>query len=404
MTGPTGTCGDQSAPTRRAVLAGRILVAYCVLLSLAVVWVVLFPPPPYDVHRPDFGVFWVVSDMLSDRAGQIYDPVAVTNAQAFIADPGLGLFPWVYPPTALGLVSPFSMVPFWTAYAIWLALSLVAYSLAVRALAGRIWPAALVLALASFPFWTAIRAGQLAPVIGALAIAAILSLDRRPVLAGLLIASVGLVKPQLMILAPVALAAGGHWRAFAVAGAATLAGIGATLAIFGTAIWQDWFAAVSGFPAILTELGIETHAVTWRSFLTELGLTGPARTVLHAAGAVAAAVLAALVFARSRDPGVRLTVLVGGAFFITPYAMKYDLLILLPVAAWLMIRPKRGALDWWLASAGFALYFPIPPIAGAVTVLFVPGVAIAALTGRLDPVPAGPAPGRFGLAIGAAPR
>lgn len=390
MTGIPATRPVDGPPSRRAVLAGHALIGFCALLSLAVGWVVLFPPAPYDVHRPDFGVFWVVSDMVWNGSRQIYDPIAVTDAQAFIADPTLGLFPWVYPPTALGLVSPFSALPFWTAYAVWLVISVVAYAAAVKALAGRIWPVALALTFASFPLWTAVRAGQLAPFIAALAIAGILALDRRPLLAGLLIAVVGLVKPQLMILAPIALAAGGHWRAFVAAAGTTLAGVATTLMVFGVWIWQDWFTAVSGFPDILVDLGIETHAVTWRSFLTEIGIEGVPRTILHGAGAVAAAVVVALVFARRCDPGARLTALVGCGFFITPYAMKYDLLILLPVAAWLLARPKQSGFDWCLAICGFGLFYPIPPFAGAVVVVFVPSVAYAALTGRLGALPAGP--------------
>ena len=373
----------KTPPGRRAVLIGRVMVVYCVLLSLAVVWVVLFPPPPYDVHRPDFGVFWAVSSMLGGQTDQIYDPVAVTEAQSFIADPSLGLFPWVYPPTALGLVAPFSWLPFWTAYAVWIAISVLVFMFAARRLAGQVWPVILLLAMASFPYWTAVKAGQLALFLAALVIAAVLALERRPILAGVLIAVIGLIKPQLMILAPVALIAGGHWRAFLSAGFVTVVAVASTLVIFGPQIWRDWFAALSGFPEILVGLGIETHAVTWRSFLTELGLDGTVRTVAHVAGAVFAVGLAALIFARTRDPRIWLVGLVGCAFFITPYAMKYDLLILLPVAGWLLVRPKHGYLDWWLALTGFALFFPIPPIAGAVLVLFVPSVAFAAITQRL---------------------
>jgi hypothetical protein len=67
--------------------------------------------------------------------------------------------------------------------------------------------------------------------------ASLLSLKRRPILAGVFIGCLT-YKPQFGILFPVALAAAHQWRAFASAfvTAAALAGI--SISVFGTGVWQ----------------------------------------------------------------------------------------------------------------------------------------------------------------------
>ena len=164
---------------------------------------------------------------------------------------------------------------------------------------------------------------------------------------------------------------------------AAVAGIAASVLLLGIEVWHAWLAAIQGFPAILVQLGIDNHGVTLRALLTELGITGPAGDAIHGLGVVLGGVLCALIFARRRDSAARLVGLAGCALLVTPYAMKYDILMLLPVAGWLIVRQKRTGLDWWLALAGLAFFFPIPPVSGAVAVIFVLSMAGAVLTGRL---------------------
>ena len=379
----------ETSPGRWAVL-GRILVIYCIFMSLAVDYVLLFPQPPHDAYRPDFGVYWVVAGMLGDSPGQIYDGHAVTEALGFLAGSEWGLLPWVNPPTALLAVVPLAALPFWWALAVWVAIGSLAYAGAVARFArGR--AAMLLLILVSFPFVNAAYAGQIALFVATFGIAAVLCLDDRPVLAGLLITLAGILKPSMLVFAPVALAAGGHWRAFAAAAVATLAAGAVTTLAFGAERWLEWYEAISGFAAVLEGRGIVERVVTLNIAIQSLGLPGGVELALRVAGGLLGLVLCALIFRRTADPGARLVGLYGTALFASPYAMGYDLMVMLPVAAWVMLRDKRGPIDWWLALAGFGLFFPIAPIGAFVAAIFTVSVALAVLSGRVPavtPVPA----------------
>ena len=69
-------------------------------------------------------------------------------------------------------------------------------------------------------------------------------LDRRPVLAGICLGSLA-YKPQLGIIIPLALAAAGRWRCFAVAGATVLAMAAAATLAFGADIWPAFIAGMA---------------------------------------------------------------------------------------------------------------------------------------------------------------
>ena len=81
--------------------------------------------------------------------------------------------------------------------------------------------------------------GQNSFLTGAILIAGITLLDRRPVLAGVLL-GVLTYKPQLFLMVPVALLAGGHWKAIA-AGIVTTALLALlSLALLGPDLWHQW--------------------------------------------------------------------------------------------------------------------------------------------------------------------
>jgi hypothetical protein len=67
--------------------------------------------------------------------------------------------------------------------------------------------------------------------------ASLLSLKRRPILAGVFIGCLT-YKPQFGILFPVALAAAHQWRALASASVTAAVLVGISIAVFGTGVWQ----------------------------------------------------------------------------------------------------------------------------------------------------------------------
>jgi len=53
-------------------------------------------------------------------------------------------------------------------------------------------------------------------------------------------------KPHLALLVPVALAAGGHWRAFGAAAVTVAVVVGLSVALFGVEPWRAYLAELGG--------------------------------------------------------------------------------------------------------------------------------------------------------------
>lgn len=339
----------------------RILALYCGLMSVAlVVWMFwLFSGSRFD---PDFSVFWTAARIAPDPA-VLYDPAAMTQAQAALVDPAHGLRPWVYPPTALLMFEPFAFLPFWAAYGVWCALSLALFvAVMARVLSG--W--GLALSLVSYPVWFTLASGQTTLIISALAVAGLVTLTERPTLAGLLLALAMCLKPQLMILAPVAVVAGAHWHVLAAALGAGITVAGASVIAYGWAMWPAWITAVQGLDSIVQDLGIEQRAVSIGGMLR--GVEAPWATGLHGIAALAALVICIWVFRAPSALPARLIAMIGGAFLISPYAMPYDVAALIPAAALVLMSPKTSPRHWLATALAIAVFFPVPP-AGAVAVV-----------------------------------
>src|SRR3984957_15709122 len=74
---------------------------------------------------------------------------------------------------------------------------------------------------------------------------ALVVLDRRPILAGIMIGLL-IYKPQYGLMIPIALAVSGRWRAFAAAAATVAVATIATTLVFGVSVWHA-FAVFSEF-------------------------------------------------------------------------------------------------------------------------------------------------------------
>lgn len=383
---------NRFAPDRPVIaVVGRSLAVFCGLLSIALTGL-MFATQTYEWFSPDFSVFWTVSKMLADgRLTEIYDPVAVTKAHSFEIHAAYGLRPWVYPPTALPFVAPLQILPIWVSFGIWVALSAIVYVLTLW----RVWPGfspwVAVLALLSLPVMSGLNTGQTSVLVGAMAVVAISVLDRRPVLAAVLLIVAGAIKPTLLILTPVALIAGRHWRAL---GFGTLAGAAlllATVLLYGGDVWMAWIRSLGGHFEYIVDLGIVDRAVTPKALAVFLGLSDLGHAVLQIIGGLLGVAIAALVFARTRAASYRLVALVGGGLMVTPYAMHYDLAALTPAAAILLVRTQKGSVDLALAILAFAVFFPLPPYTAALAIAFTISVGVIAIL-RPDPHPEAPGP------------
>jgi hypothetical protein len=150
------------------------------------------------------------------------------------------------------------------------------------------------------------------------------------------------VKPQLLVLVPVALLAEGRWRTLAAAGATGAALVGASVAAWGLEPWFAWLSALHRFKALIFAAPqlIAALITPYGALLTH-GLNGAWAFLL----APLAIWLAWSTFRRSTDVADRSIAIFAGALLISPYAMYYEAALLAPaVAAYLARSDDRRRL------------------------------------------------------------
>ena len=279
------------ATVRKLFLVATIFAA--VLLTIATVYRPLVP----SGIGADFKVFWAASRV---PAGDVYSVETVTAEQNLPVEEAKPR-PFISPPSLLVALAPFGALGFWPAFALWTSLAIAAQYLAARRILDP--PALLVLALAPATHFT-LGPGQVTLFVGAAVLAAMAMLPQRPVMAGVLLAVAALIKPQAVILVPIALAAGGHWRALAWSGITGAAAGLACLAIQGPQLWRDWLSALAGFPDLLRRLGYLERSLSPYATALDFGLTGSAVIAVVVAGIVLGLVTCCLGLSRHRKSGL----------------------------------------------------------------------------------------------------
>src|SRR5690606_16565148 len=218
--------------------------------------------------------------------------------------------------------------------------------------------------------------GQNGVITAALMGGALLCLDRRPVLAGILF-GVLTYKPHLAALAFPALILGGHWRTAVTATVTAILFVLASLAVLGTAPWQAFLNNLDFLARVL-----DTGAVPWVRMPTVyaaarvLGLEiAPAR-VLQAIATAAALVVVGIVWYRRAPLAWRGSALVLAFPLATPYAFAYDPVARVLPIAWLFLASLEDeaspvehamlvvawfspALFWVIARAGGPPLMPL---------------------------------------------
>ena len=303
----------------------------------------------------DFMPMWAAAGQAFSHPERVYDFHALTQVQRPLLAGFHGLRPFVYPPTALLVFAPFALAPFGVANALWTAASL---ALLVWVMAPRLTSlrTPLLIAMAVSPASALVMlTGQATFVIAALAVAGLFALKERPILAGVLFGLAGAIKPPALVLLPLALIAARQWRALASAAASAALAAVASLAVFGPQVWAEWLAAMPRFETL-----IMTTPPLWRGMITPTGLglwfgftpdqLGPWRFAFAAGGAA----IAWHVFRSTEDAPRRLTALLGGALFVSPYAMHYDAALIAPAAA-LMLSQRLAPGAWIAALSASAL-------------------------------------------------
>ena len=345
-----------------AARARTLLIINLVLAAGAIV-ITHRPGPdgrPVSVDFVSFHAAGALAD--AGHAALAYDRTAHGQAEAASIGPGHPYQFFFYPPPYLLLCAPLATLPYGVAFALFEALSLALFLLAMYALVGQLAPmrAWLPCVLAFTPlFWT-IGLGQNAFLTAALFAAATLHIDRRPILAGICL---GLLcyKPHFGLLVPVALLAGGRWRGFAAAAATVALLCALSWAVFGGAAWIDYL-------RVFLASG-ETYGSGRISFAGMVSPFGAARLAgaapsaalaLQATSTLLAAGVVAWLWRRRVSLPVRAAALLAGTMLALPVVLLYDQMVTLVALAWLAREGRaHGFLPWEKLALGIAFVMPM---------------------------------------------
>jgi alpha-1,2-mannosyltransferase len=273
---------------------------------------------------------------------------------------------WSYPPHLVLFIWPFGLMPYLLAYVAWCVTGIALYVLACSAAI----PRRRLMFLAVAPgVAVCIFFGQNGFYTAALLIGGLLSLERRPLLAGMLF-GILTVKPQLGVLLPVLLILERRWLTIASAVATTCILVALTSMLFGWHIWIEFYGKIVPQQLWLTENGAGllfsmVGTVFYGARMVHLPL-GVAWALQYA---VAALAFAAVVwtFWKRRDQNLSIALLVTATFLFTPYILNYDMVVFGFVVALLRERADNTMRDHWLLIAVWTL---------PVTMMFTPVVFI----------------------------
>jgi hypothetical protein len=290
----------------------------------------------------EFRIFWVASFMaLNGEMHDIYNPAKFTEVEKHLTDYTKGHV-WLYPPTFLLMVLPLSLMPYLASLAVWLAITLLCYTLVLR----RICPQPYMIVWILFFPGIAVNffVGHNGFISGALLGGGLLFLDSSPVLAGILLA-LSFYKPQLGILIPLALLAGRRWKVLAITAIAAICLALASILIFG---YQAWLGFLHNIPVAEKLTGTPGFWAKMPTIYTTARLAGTGTLLAWTLqGLVMGAVIAGVywVWSVRATPACRASILILGILLFTRYAFIYDYAILAIPLAWLW---QEGQTTGWL--------------------------------------------------------
>ncbi len=381
-------------------------VAVLVYLCLACVMLYAQGNPAFDVPRPfprDSSQVWAAGKAVLDG-----HPLAPYNLDAHEAHmralfgPKAPLFVWVYPPFCLPVAALLALMPYLLSVAVEQLLMLALYAASIRTiLPGRL---AILGALGLPSVIVNIGYGQIATLTAGLAGAAVMCLERRPALAGVLFGCMA-YKPQLGLAIPVALIAGRRWTTLAAASATVTLLVAASTAAYGWPAWLDFLDSMHTAGDVVFRQGIVDWFKIQSVFAAVRMLGGGVAIAWVAQGAATLLALAAIARTWSLDGDIRLkaALLLVAGLLCTPYCFEYDTVVFGPaIALAVSYGLERGFPPWqktllaliWISPlfAGLVAHVTRVPL-GMLTIAGFGALLLRTMAaGRRDaPVPA-PAP------------
>jgi alpha-1,2-mannosyltransferase len=323
-----------------------------------------------------------------------FDPAQQFAREQSIFGASTQFYGWHYPPYFLFVAAALAKMPYGLALAVWQAASLVLYLLAIWAILRApfaplpdeqqketVDPLWLLLALAYPAVLINIGHGQNGFLTAALLGGALAILDRRPLVAGVLIGLLA-YKPQFGLMIPLALGAGGYWRSFAAAAlTAALLTLLTTFA-FGPQIWHAFLTASAFTRDVVLEQG-NTGWYKIQSVFSWARMWGANVVVAYAIqGAVTVAIGIALIrlWRSAAAFALKAAALCLAAILATPYSLDYDMMVLAPAIAFVAADGLRRGFGSWEKTALAALWL-VPLVARSVAQLSLIPLGVPAMLG-----------------------
>jgi alpha-1,2-mannosyltransferase len=372
-----------AAQTRTFIRLAIPIGAFLLTLEIAYL---LLSPLPYDsvgyLIGRDFVNTW-----MGGRIALTGDPTPYFNYATYndaLRHAFGATYPWhvwSYPPHLLLFTWPLALMPYLTAYVLWCVAGMVVYLAVVAEGERRLDHLALL--VLSPAVLVNIFSGQNGFLTAALLIGALIQLDRRPLVSGMLFGLLT-IKPQLGLMVPVMLILTGRWRVMFAAIATVAALVGATTLAFGTKVWTAFYEIAMPMQNKAVTVGTGFFMPMMPTVFMNARIVALPLSVGFAMQAVASLFALAAVmwtFWRRRDHDLSMALFVTASFVATPYAANYDMVMLGWVLLRLMRRDDNTRLDMALMFAVWVL-----PLATILLGQFhIPGSALVliAFAGRL---------------------
>ena len=353
--------GSWANPERIRVYSTILLILEVLVMAFCVAGTHGLIVPLARPASTDFVSFHAAGSLaVNGTAPLVYDRQAHYAAEQAMTENGIPYNFFYYPPVFLLICAVLGRLPYMVAFFTFQAVTCSSCVLAVR----RILPNISVRCLAAFPavFWTW-GTGQNAFLSASLFAGGTIAVDRYPVLAGMAFGAL-CYKPHLGLLIPVALAAGGQWRAFASAGLTAAALILSSGLLFGWDTWAAFFAAAANAGSVYGAQAIDMAGLSsphgailvWGGSLTMA-------CAVQAAAALAVAACVATAWRHGRSLPVRAALLTAGTPVAVPVLLFYDLMLDGIAIAWLIAAGRAHGFPPWQKTL-LTLLFVMPMLSG----------------------------------------
>jgi alpha-1,2-mannosyltransferase len=346
---------------RLAVYPKLFLAVYVVS---AIAWLAkshgLIDPAGHPIGA-DFIDPWSASWLtLHGTPSAVYDVPRLWSVERIAVNyPSVGFAGFHYPPTYLLIVWPLALIPYAWSLLAWTAITFALYLVVMYAIdSGRdsLW-----LAIAFPGALVNLTNGQNGFLTLALLGGALLTLERRPILAGVMFGLMS-YKPQYGVLVPIFLLATGRWRAIAAASITVALLAVLSLGIFGEQTWQAFLASIPFTRHVVLEQGGSGFGKLQSAFAAARlwGFSVATSYAVQAAVSLVAALVAIWIWRRTRNFDLHAAALATGVLLMTPYMMDYDLVILALPIAWMALNGMRtGFSPWEKSLLVFAWLLPL---------------------------------------------